>query len=92
MSWRPARGQGLLLPTDLEADCEPHVVAQFLSDGRCRGHIPLENIARTKVKVPDREPNRPLSVSQSVGGISHLDLVPADHGKRTRIPVRKGLR
>jgi hypothetical protein len=92
MSWRPARGQGLLLPTDLEAEREPHVVAQFLSDGRCRGHIPLENIERTKVKVPDWEPNRPVKRFAVGWRYFHLDLVPADHGKRTRIPVRKGLR
>jgi hypothetical protein len=31
-------GQGLLFSADLEPQREPHVVAQFLSDGWCPGH------------------------------------------------------
>ena len=48
---------------NLPAEREPHVTAQFISDGRSPiGHRSLENGRGTKVNhfnVPYREPNRP---------------------------------
>jgi hypothetical protein len=41
-------GERLLLPADLQTQREAHVVAQFLSDGRCPEHGAIENEAGTK--------------------------------------------
>ena len=64
---------------NLPAEREPHVTAQFISDGRSPiGHRSLENGRGTKVNhfnVPYREPNRPLSVSRKVGGIPIIPTV-----------------
>jgi len=88
-------GQGLLFSADLERERKAHIVAQFLSDGRCpAGHTALENEARTKVnrqkRFLGREPNRPLGVLESVGGISILIWCRPDHGKRTKVPCTQG--
>jgi hypothetical protein len=43
-----------------------------------------------KLSSVEREPNRPLSVLQSVGGISILIWCRPDHGKRINVPCTQG--
>ena len=53
--------EGLLFSADLEPQCKAHVVAQSsVTVGQGMGAV--KNKERTEVKVPDREPNGPLSV------------------------------
>jgi hypothetical protein len=53
--------EGLLFSADLEPQCKAHVVAQSsVTVGQGTGAV--KDKERTEVKVPDREPNGPLSV------------------------------